>query len=132
MVVTAIIERNETNYYMISSADEICDCVFAGYGYSVQEAKNDFFKCVEEMRELSLGDSKEFPDEIEVVFKYDIPSFFNFFDFINVSKFAARAGINKSKMRQYKSGLATASEPTARKIMETAREIGLELQSVAI
>ena len=132
MVITAIIERNETNYYMISSVDEICDCSFGGYGYSVQEAKSDFFKCIEEIRELSLEDSKDFPEDIKVVFKYDIPSFFNFFDFINVSKFASRAGINESKMRQYKSGLATASESTARKIMETAREIGLELQSVAI
>ena len=35
---------------------------------------------------------------------YDLPSFFNDFDFINVSKFAQYAGINESKMRQYKSG----------------------------
>lgn len=132
MVVTAIIERNETNYYMISSEEEICGCSFGGYGYSVQEAKDDFFKCIEEMRELSKGDSEDFPDDIEVVFRYDIPSFFNFFDFINVSKFAVRAGINESKMRQYKSGLSAASEQTAKKIEQTAREIGLELQSVTL
>lgn len=132
MKITAIIERNESNYFMISSTDEICDCSFGGYGYSVKEAKDDFMKCINEMKEISLEEGKDFPNDIEVVFKYDIPSFFNFFDFINISKFASRAGINESKMRQYKTGTAFASEATTKKIMDTINQIGMEFQAVRL
>lgn len=129
-MITAIIEKNENNFFMVSSNDEVCDCFFSGYGASVQEAKDDFMKSIQEMRELSIEEGKDFPDNIEVVFNYDIPSFFNFFDFINISKFAERAGINSSKMRQYKSGMCCASEQTTKKILETAHALGLELQKI--
>lgn len=132
MKLTAIIERNEENYYMVSSDCEICDCIFGGYGHSVKEAKEDFMNSIEEMREISVEEGKDFPDNIDVEFKYDVPSFFNFFDFINISKFAARAGINESKMRQYKIGSAFASEATTKKIMETINQIALELQAVRL
>lgn len=132
MKITAIIERNKENYFMISSDAEICECTFGGYGYSVKEAKNDFLKCIEEMREISLEEGKVFPGDLEVEFKYDIPSFFDFFDFINISKFAVRAGINESKMRQYKTGAAFASETTTKKIMDTINQIGVEFQAVRL
>lgn len=132
MKITAIIERNEDNYFMISSDCEVCDCIFGGYGYSVKEAKEDFLNSIEELRGISLEEGKDFPETIDVEFKYDVPSFFNFFDFINISKFAARAGINESKMRQYKTGSAFASEATTRKIMDTINQIASELQAVRL
>lgn len=132
MKITGIIERNDNNYFMISSEEEICSCSFGGYGYSVKEAKDDFMKCIEEMREISMEEGKEFPTDIEVEFRYDIPSFFNFFDFINISRFAARAGINESKMRQYKTGTCSASEATINRIAKTINEIGEELQAVRL
>lgn len=132
MTINAIIERNEDNYYMISSNDEICDCVLGGYGYSVKEAKEDFMTCLNEMKEILKEEGKVVPDDIEVIFRYDIPSFFNFFDFINISKFAAKAGINESKMRQYKIGAAFASEATIQKIMDTINQITTEFQAVRL
>ena len=63
-------------------------------------------------------------DEVKISFKYDMPSFFGEFDFINASKFAQYVGINESKMRQYKSGSAYPSERTARKILAAIRRIG--------
>ena len=68
------------------------------------------------------------PKKIEVVFKYDIPSFFNYFDFLNVSKFAEFAGINESKMRAYKCGAAFPGEKTTRKIMKAINRIGQDLR----
>lgn len=131
--ITAIIERNDNNYYQISSDDEIMDCCFGGYGYSVDEAKQDFYRSIEEAKEIVAERGEEWPkeaDEITVEFKYDIPSFFNCFDWINASQFAKRAGINESQMRQYKSGIASASEATMRKIVCTVKKMGAELQSV--
>lgn len=56
-------------------------------------------------------------------FRYDIPSFFNYFDWINISAFAKQAGINESKMRAYKAGLSTASEKTMSKIRNTIKDM---------
>ncbi len=61
-----------------------------------------------------------------------MPSFFNYFDYLNISKFAAFAGLNESKMRQYKCGAAYPSEKTLRKIVNAAERIGAELSSVSL
>ncbi|MCD8269734.1 MAG: pilus assembly protein HicB [Parabacteroides sp.] len=135
MRITAIIERNDNNYYQISSDAELMRCCFGGYGYSVSEAKEDFLKSIDEAKEIIAERGEVIPEKdshIEVSFKYDIPSFFNYFDWINVSQFAKKAGINESKMRQYKAGLAFASESTTKKILKAVKEIGLELQSASI
>ena len=51
----------------------------------------------------------------------------NYFDFINVSKFAEYVGINESKMRAYKSGVSYPGEKTTSKIFKAVKEIGKEL-----
>lgn len=135
MTIKAIIEKNDTGYYQISSEAEICDCSLGGYGFSVEEAKADFFKSIDEAKEIAVEDGMVLPaeySEIKVDFQYDIPSFFNYFDFINTTKFAKRAGINPSLLRQYRSGLAYASEKNLNKIISTARSIAAELSAVSL
>ena len=56
----------------------------------------------------------------------------NYFDFINVSKFAAYAGINESKMRAYKSGIAYPGEKMTARILKAARTIGADLSTVLL
>lgn len=73
----------------------------------------------------------EFTD-LQVTFKFDIASFFNYFDWINVSKFAQYAGINESKMRQYKSGAAFAGERTTNKILAAIKKMGTELSAASL
>ena len=51
---------------------------------------------------------------------------------INTSKFAAYVGVNESKMRQYKSGLAFPGEKTTKKILAAIKKIGAELSVVAL
>ena len=83
---------------------------------------------------MAKVEGKDVPnvEDIEVVFQYDIPSFFNFFDWINISAFAKQAGINESKKRAYKSELATASEKTVTKILRTVKTMGAELSSASL
>ncbi|MBD5184491.1 MAG: pilus assembly protein HicB [Bacteroidales bacterium] len=135
MNVTGIIERNDNGYYQISSEEEIGPHGLGGYGYSVAEAKGDFLKSIEEAKDMIVEETGELSaqfEDIEVDFRYDIPSFFNYFDWINVSAFAKKAGINESKMRAYKSGLATASEKTMERICATIKAIGAELSSATL
>lgn len=135
MKITSLIERNDNNYYQISSSDEIEGHGLGGYGYSVKEAKEDFLRSIVEAKEMIMEETGAVPseiDDVEVEFQYDIPSFFNYFDWINVSAFAKKAGINESKMRAYKSGLAAASEKTMERICSTIKAMGAELCSATL
>lgn len=135
MKITATIERNDNKYYQISSDDEIMGHCFGGYGYSVAEAKADFLKSIEEAKEMIVEDGLTVPadaENVEVEFLYDIPSFFNYFDWINISAFAKKAGINESKMRAYKAGAANASEKTLGRILSTIKAMGVELSAAAL
>ena len=128
MRIVALIERGPDGYYSIHSEDKIGRYFFGGYGETVKSAKEDFHVSVKESMEDAGKEGTSIPKKIEVVFKYDIPSFFNYFDFLNVSKFAEFAGINESKMRAYKCGAAFPGEKTTRKIMKAINRIGQDLR----
>ena len=134
MKIKALVERTDNNFYSIISEQAVAGNYFGGYGYSVQEAKADYMESMREMIEISKEEGKDVPniDDIEVDFQYDIPSFFNFFVWINISAFAKQAGINESKMRAYKSGISTAGEKTITKILRTIKAMGAELSSASL
>lgn len=134
MKIQALVERNDNNFYAISTAEAVAGCYFAGYGSTVQEAKADYAESMREMLELQKEEGHAVPDvnDLEVEFCYDIPSFFNCFDWINISAFAKQAGINESKMRAYKAGIATASEKTVNKILDTVRSMGAAMTAASL
>ena len=129
----AFIEKNDNGFYQISCDEGLMGYHFGGFGHSVEEAKADFMESVEEAKEMITESGKELPDgEMCFSFKYDLESFFNYFDWINVTQLARIAGINESKLRQYKAGLAFASETTAKKLLATVQRIGAELVSAEL
>lgn len=133
MTVKAIIEKGAETYG-IRSDSVIGRCYLSGFGDSVEDARNDFMTSIEE----AIQDAEEQglkhpdPDSVKVAFSYDLPSFFNYFDMINTSKFAGYVGINESKMRQYKSGIAYPGEKTTKKILSAIKRIGTELTMVSL
>ena len=135
MKVLAIVEKGKDGLYSIYTESEIADHGFGGFGDSVEIAKADFLSSIDEAKEMILAERGVIPvefDDLKVEFKYDIVSFFNYFDCINVSKFATYAGINESKMRQYKSGVAFAGEKTTRKILQAIKKLGAELSAASL
>ncbi len=135
MKILAIIEKGTDGLYSIYSDDMLLNHGLGGYGSSVEEAKADFMESIKEAKGMITEESIPLPNEMEyidVTFKYDLQSFFNYFGWINVSQFAKKAGINESKMRQYKNGLAFAGESTTKKILDTIKNIGAELQSATL
>lgn len=123
MKLTAIIEKGDGQFYTIYTPDGIPKYHIGGCGESVAEAQKDYMECIDEMREIAKEDGNDFPEVIEVEFRYDIPSFFNYFDWINITAFAKQAGINESKMRAYKAGISSASEKTLNKIRATIKDM---------
>lgn len=135
MKVTAIVEKGSDGLYSIYTEAEVEGHGLGGFGSTVAEAKADFMESVEEAKGMAAEEGGSVPGEwesVEVEYRYDIESFFNYFDWINVTQFARHAGINESKMRQYKSGLAFAGERTMKKIMTTIRRMGAELCAASV
>ena len=65
------------------------------------------------------------------VYKYDMPSFLNNYDYLNMTKLANMSGINPSLMRQYKRGQYI-SEKQVSKIQTAIHKIGKELLAVRL
>lgn len=132
MQIVAIIEKGSDGFFSIRSEQKVGRYFFGGYGESVKKAKEDFLASVTESMQGAAREGTEIPEKLDVAFKYDIPSFFNYFDYLNVSKFAEFAGINESRMRAYKCGLAYPGEKTTRKIMKAIETIGKEIGAVRL
>lgn len=135
MKVSALIERTENGYYSIACDGKIGNFCLGGFGDSVKDAKADFDSIVKEAQDSYIKEHGELPDELkelEIEYRYDLQSFFNYFNWINISKFAQAAGINESKMRQYKTGKAFASERTKNTIESTIHKMSEELASVEL
>ena len=134
MKIVAIIEKGSDGFFSIHSDDHFGNSYFGGFGDSVAKAKEDFRTSISEAIQEQISEGCPVLDESEIVveYHYDIPSFFNFFDFFNVSKFAEFAGINESKMRAYKSGASYPGEKAMTKIYRAVKTISTELMSAVL
>lgn len=129
--IIAIIEKGSDGMFSVRSEQHFGNNYFGGFGETIAVAKDDFLASVHESSDDAKLNGECIPD-YQIEFRYDLPSFFANFDFINASRFAKYAGINESKMRQYKSGVAYPGEKTAMKIVDAIHRIGAELSSVSL
>ena len=134
MTIKAIVEKSEDGLYSVYSEDHLGNSYFGGFGDSVNEAKEDFITSIKEAISENAAEGNPTPafEEISIEYNYDLPSFFNCFDFINVRKFARYAGVNESKMRAYKSGVAFPGEKVTSRIVKAIKTIGADLISASI
>ena len=132
MRIVAIIEKGSDGMYSVRSDQKIGNHYFGGFGESVAIAKNDFLESVQEVIEESKEEGLKVPESVQVTYQFDVPSFFNFFDYLNVSKFAELVGINESKRRQYKCGIAFPGEKTTKKIAATIQKIAADFSAATL
>jgi predicted RNase H-like HicB family nuclease len=133
MVTTALIERGKDGTFGIFTPD--INSTIIGEGNTVEEAKADFENSLREIIESYREYGDELPDElkdIQFVYKYDIASVFDYYNWINVSQFAKVAGINPSLMRQYRMGKTYISENQVSKIETTLHQLGNELAAIKL
>jgi len=132
MKTIALIEKGRDGMFTIFTPK--IESFILGIGSTVDEAKADFENSVKEIKESYIDTKKTLPDElIDITFeyKYDIASFLNHFNWINVSRFAKKAGINGSLMRRYKTG-EYISEKQVLKIEKCLNELGREMAEVKL
>lgn len=106
---TVTVEKASDGYFW-------CRTVIGGGGYNgcgetVEAAKNDLALCMDEAKETG-----DLTDNIELEYKYDLQSFFNYFSYFNINEVARRADINPSLLRQYASGCKKAGEKTYQRL----------------
>lgn len=125
-IANIVVEISKDGFYSCYCIEEFEHFALFGYGDSVKDAKNDLISSYQEIKEMLEDEGKEVP-ELEFVWHYDMKSFFNYFDFLNVTKVAERAGINPSLMRRYASGISNASEGQYEKLEKAVKEFSKEL-----
>jgi len=133
MTTTALIEKGKDGTFGIFTPD--INHTIIGDGNTVEEAKADFENSVKEMILSYTETGREIPNElkdIKFAYKYDIASMFNYYDWINTSRFAKRVGINPSLMRQYRTGKTYISESQIGKIENTLHSLGKELSAIKL
>ena len=128
-MVNVIIEKASDGSFSCYTQESFPDFALFGYGDTAKEAKEDLLQAYEEIKEMLKEDGIE-AEELTFVWHYDIKSFFDYFDFLNVSRVAERAGINPSLMRKYTSGLANAGEGQYVKLKAAVDAFAKELSEV--
>lgn len=133
MKIIASIEKSTNGKFVICTPNIESD--LKGQGDSVVLAKEDFLRSYQEILDYYNETGNPFPANLKNItfaYKYDLPSFFNDFDFINVSQLAKRIGINPSLMRQYKSNSTYISQKQKKKIEEQLHVYAKELLEVTL
>lgn len=118
------IEKGSDGFFWCRT--EIGNGGYNGCGKTVEAAKEDLALCMEDAREA--GDLQ---DGIDLEYKYDLQSFFNYFSYFNINEVARRAGINPSLLRQYSSGCKKAGEKTYERLSDCFRSIKKDLQTAS-
>lgn len=124
--MTIIVEKTKDGNFDCYPADETQDYGISGYGTTAQEAITDLHSCIADAKAALEENGKSMPD-YELEYKYDIGSFFSYFNMFNAAKLAGMAGINKSLVSQYASGKRHASQLQYDRLRESVRKITADL-----
>ena len=132
MKAKAIIERGNDGTYDINlEFREDLKFGLLGQGDTVQEAIDDFYLSRDDIREHYKEIGKEFPEDLEFEFKYDMASFLeSYSDKISLAGLGRLTGINRKQLSHYLTGKRNPSKKTIQKIETSLHEFGKEISQV--
>lgn len=125
--LTVIVEMASDGSFSCYIEDESKDFGAVGMGESSEKAIANFRKSCELMREEYEREGKTLP-EYDFEFKYDMRSFFDYFDCFNTKKIAEMSGINYTQLNQYLTGRRNAGRMQYEKIAGCIRKLTHDLQ----
>lgn len=129
--VIAIIETGPDRTFSIYShgADDLPYGVI-GTGETIADAKEDFMMAYQEVKESILETGQAF-EEVEFVFRYDIPSFLQEFAFaFTLAGLERITGINQKQLGHYVSGYRKPSAKTIKKMEEGIHRFSKQLEMI--
>ena len=122
MKTTFIVEKTNTGYSAYSE-----DGAVATVGDTYKELKNNMLEALNlllEEEKLPLATEKD------IVVKFDLAQFFEYYNCINIVALSEKMGINNSLISQYKTGKKYPSEKQARRIFQGIKSYGAELATI--
>ena len=118
MTVKAIRETGKDLDYDIYTDDESLDFMLLGQGKTIEEAKSDFLKCKEEMKQEFAAAGKSFDfDNLEFEYVFDTVSFLKYSPF-TLTGLSKATGINCKQLSHYVTGYRKPSPKTKQRIQE--------------
>ena len=129
--VIAIIETGPDHKFSIYScgADDLPYGVL-GTGDTIAGAKMDFMLAYQEIKETFKDRNKAF-EEVEFLFRYDIPSFLEEFAYaFTLAGLERITGINQKQLGHYISGYRRPSAKTVRKMEEGIHRFSEQLNMI--
>jgi len=130
MKVNVNIERGtDGSYSAFMDADNL-GFGLIGDGASVKETIDDFCNSYAEMKAYYKDAGKKFT-ELEFIFKYDVPSFLQYYSTIlSLAGLERLTGINQGQLSHYLTGHRKPSQKTVEKIEKKLHSFANELSQV--
>ncbi len=128
MDIKVIIEHSTDGmYYCTPEDNKVLKTGLIGCGKTVEEAKEDFFTCYEEAKEM-YGEKKN----ISFDFAYDTTSFLQLFSKkLSITGLETITGINRKQLNHYLTGHRHPKPSTVKKIAKGIREFQEELSHLS-
>lgn len=132
MKAIANIEREpgEKNFSCLLMVKSIKGTIL-GCGSSVKAAIEDMLKGWNETTEYLKEEGKDVP-ALEIEYRFDVGSLFNYYDFINIAGVAREIGLNPSVMRQYAIGTRKPSAERKAQIINGFRSLANKMQTASL
>jgi len=128
-VVKAFIEIGKNlDYDICSDPDAGVSFMLLGQGKTIAEAKQDFFICLEDMKNSYKEDNVEFPD-VEFEFVYDIQSFLKYSPF-SLTWMSSATGINIKQLSHYTTERKNPNRVTLAKIQNAVNNFVADYSQV--
>lgn len=130
MRVDVIIERGNDGSYSAYIDNNSLEFGIIGDGKTVQETIDDFNLSCSEMKELFADQGKVFPD-VEFVFKYDVPSFLQYYAFaFTLAGLERITGVSQGQLSHYINGVRKPTPRTVKKIEERLQAFGKDISHI--
>ena len=132
MKLNVVIERgNDSTFDAVLEYSDKITFGLLGQGDTVENAIADFYNTYNEMKQLYADEGRDFPDDLEFIFKYDIQSFLQFYKGkLTLAGLERITGINQVQLSQYVNGYRHPSRRTTEKIEKRLNSFGNELSKV--
>lgn len=132
MKVEARVEREpgEKNFSCYMNIDGLKTSVL-GQGSSAKAAIKDMQNGWLDVADELKSEGKKVP-QLDIEYKFDVGSLFNYYDFINVAGVSREIGISPSVMRQYSIGMRKPSNERKKKIIDGIKSLASKMQKAEI